>query len=113
MNKGEHWGERHFLNVADGSYSYALGFDWIYHAFDDEPEKRAEMAEILYRKGMMKGYYSIMYDGKYTSLIRNVPVFSISNRASTTGGWRTINSTNNWQTVCVGGMIVSALASAE
>ena len=113
MNKWEHWGEGHFLNVADGSYSYALGFDWIYHAFDDEPEKRAEMAEILYRKGMMKGYYSIMYDGKYTSLIRNVPDFSISNRASTTGGWRTINRTNNWQTVCGGGMIVSALAIAE
>ena len=113
LDKWEHWGEGHFLNVADGSYSYAIGFDWIYHAFDDEPEKRAEMADILYRKGMMKGYYSIKYDGKYTSLIRNVPDFSISNRASTTGGWRTINRTNNWQTVCGGGMIVSALALAE
>ena len=113
LDKWEHWGEGHFLNVADGSYSYAIGFDWIYHAFDDEPEKRAEMADILYRKGMMKGYYSIKYDGKYTSLVLNVPDFSISNRASTTGGWRTINRTNNWQTVCGGGMIVSALALAE
>ena len=113
LDKWEHWGEGHFLNVADGSYSYALGFDWIYHAFDNEPEKRDQMAEILYRKGMMKGYYSIKYDGKYTSLISNVPDFSISKRASTTGGWRTINRTNNWQTVCGGGMIVSALALAE
>jgi hypothetical protein len=113
LDKWEHWGEGHFLNVADGSYSYAIGFDWIYHAFDNEPEKRAEMADILYRKGMMKGYYSIKYDGKYTSLIANVPDFSISHRASATGGWRTINRTNNWQTVCGGGMIVSALAIAE
>ena len=113
LDKWEHWGEGHFLNVADGAYSYAIGFDWIYHAFDDEPEKRDEMADILYRKGMMKGYYSIKYDGKYTSLVYNVPDFSISNRASTTGGWRTINRTNNWQTVCGGGMIVSALALAE
>ena len=113
LDKWEHWGEGHFLNVADGSYSYAIGFDWIYHAFDDEPEKRDQMADILYRKGMMKGYYSIKYDGKYTSLVYNVPDFSISNRASTTGGWRTINRTNNWQTVCGGGMIVSALALAE
>lgn len=113
LDKWEHWGEGHFLNVADGSYSYAIGFDWIYHAFDNEPEKRAEMADILYRKGMMKGYYSIKYDGKYSSLVRDVPDFSISPRASTTGGWRTINRTNNWQTVCGGGMIVSALALAE
>ena len=47
LDKWEHWGEGHFLNVADGSYSYAIGFDWIYHAFDDEPEKRDQMAEIL------------------------------------------------------------------
>ena len=112
LNKWEHWGEGHFLNVADGAYAYAVGFDWIYHAFDDEPEKRDEMAEILYRKGMMKGYYSIMYDG-YGSLIANLCDFSISKRAGASGAWRTVNRTNNWQTVCGAGMIVSALALAE
>ena len=120
LNKWEHWGEGHFLNVADGSYSYAIGFDWIYHAFDDEPEKRDEMAEILYRKGMMKGYYSIKYDTtnySYSSWnpnkdnIDDVCDFSVSRAGK--HGWRTINRTNNWQTVCGGGMIVSALALAE
>ena len=120
LNKWEHWGEGHFLNVADGSYAYAIGFDWIYHAFDDEPEKRDEMAEILYRKGMMKGYYSIKYDTtnyKYSSWnskndnIDDVCDFSVSRAGK--HAWRTIQRTNNWQTVCGGGMIVSALALAE
>ena len=113
LDKWEHWGEGHFLNVADGSYAYAIGFDWIYHGFDDEPEKRAELADILYRKGVMKGYYSAMYDGyNYRTLQSNVPDFSVSLRAGT-GGWRTTNRDNNWQTVCGGGMIVSALAICE
>ena len=120
LDKWEHWGEGHFLNVADGSYSYAIGFDWIYHAFDDEPEKRDQMAEILYRKGMMKGYYSIKYDTtnyKYSSWnsnndnIDDVCDFSVSRAGK--HAWRTIQRTNNWQTVCGGGMIVSALALAE
>ena len=113
MDKWEHWGEGHFLNIADGAYAYAIGYDWVYHAFDDEPEKREEMADILYRQGVMKGYYSIKYDGKYSQLVSNVPDFSISSRAGSTGAWRTINRTNNWQTVCGGGMIVSALAIIE
>lgn len=120
MDKWEHWGEGHFLNVADGSYSYAIGFDWIYHAFDDEPEKRDQMAEILYRKGMMKGYYSIKYDttnhtyiswNSKNDNIDDVCDFSVSRAGK--HAWRTINRTNNWQTVCGGGMIVSALALAE
>ena len=120
LDKWEHWGEGHFLNVADGSYSYAIGFDWIYHAFDNEPEKRDEMADILYRKGMMKGYYSIKYDTtnyKYSSWnsnndnIDDVCDFSVSRAGK--HAWRTIQRTNNWQTVCGGGMIVSALALAE
>ena len=67
---------------------FALGLDWIYHAFDDEPEKRDEMAEILYEMGLMKGYYSIKNDTTYlhqSSLMKD--------------GWETINRTNNWQTV--------------
>ena len=112
LDKWEHWGEGHFLNVADGSYAYAIGFDWIYHAFDDEPEKRRELADILYNKGMMKGYYSIKYDGKGSS-IQNYCDFSVSKAAGASGAWRTINRTNNWQTVCGAGMIVSALAIIE
>ena len=112
LDKWEHWGEGHFLNVADGSYAYAIGYDWVYHAFDDEPEKRRELADILYNKGMMKGYYSIKYDGVGSS-IQRLCDFSVSKAAGASGAWRTINRTNNWQTVCGAGMIVSALAILE
>ena len=113
LDKWEHWGEGHFLNVADGAYAFAIGFDWIYHGFDDEPEKRAEIADILYRKGLMKGYYSAKYDSyNYRTLQSLVPDFSVSLRASQSG-WRTLNRDNNWQTVCGAGMIVSALALSE
>lgn len=108
LDKWEHWGEGHFLNVADGSYAYAIGFDWIYHAFDDEPEKQVELADILYRKGVMKGYYSVKYD----SLAAYQSDMHVS-KVVGNGGMRTTNRTNNWQSVCGAGMIVSALAICE
>ena len=102
LGKWEHWGEGHFLNCADGAVEFAIGFDWIYHAFDDQPQKRDELAEILYEQGLMKGYYSIKED---TSKLCQSSLMS--------GGWRITNRTNNWQTVCGSGMVVSALALAE
>ena len=108
LDKWEHWGEGHFLNVADGSYSYAIGYDWIYHAFDDEPEKLAEMADILYRKGVMKGYYSVKYDSR--AYLQDEMHLS---KVVGNGGMRTTNRDNNWQTVCGAGMITSALAILE
>ena len=113
LDKWEHWGEGHFLNVADGSYSYAIGFDWIYHAFDDEPEKRQELADILYRKGVMMGYYSVKYDTNAFSFWYGVSDKVHKSNVVGTGGFRTTNRTNNWQTVCGAGMIVSALAICE
>lgn len=110
LDKWEHWGEGHFLNVADGSYDYAIGFDWIYHAFDDEPEKRAELADILYRKGVMMGFYSIKYDANAFWM---VPDEVHKSGVVGTGGFRTKDRNNNWQTVCGAGMIVSALALCE
>ena len=98
LGKWEHWGEGHFLDCADGAVEFALGLDWIYHAFDDKPDKRDEMAEILYNMGLMKGYYSIKNDTTY-----------IHQSSLMNGGWKITNRTNNWQTVCGSGMIVSAL----
>lgn len=104
----EHWGEGHFLNCADGAVEFAIGFDWIYHAFDDEPEKRDELARILYEKGMHMGYASLI-SNNLTQAQNNG--MHISWNAS--GGWSTANRENNWQTVCGSGMIISALALAE
>lgn len=111
LDKWEHWGEGHFLNVADGAAEYALGLDWIWHAFDDEPEKRDELAAILYEKGLMKGYYSLMYNSKGYWYVETMNYISISYTASYTG-WQIKTRSNNWQTVCGSGMILSALVLA-
>ncbi len=132
LGKWEHWGEGHFLNCADGAVEYAIGLDWIYHAFDDEPEKRDEMAKILYEKGMMMGYYSIVCDDLYVQAStasydmstkyqygthaarrgQGANYLHVSNKAGS-NAWRTINRYNNWQTVCGGGMIITALFLTE
>ncbi len=114
LGEWEHWGEGHFLDCADGSVEFAIGFDWIYHAFDDEPEKRDELAAILYEKGLHMGYVSSVYDGGsswYLNLAKANGIH-VSTKAGNYG-WRTANRDNNWQTVCGSGMIVSALALAE
>ncbi len=132
LGKWEHWGEGHFLDCADGAVEFAIGLDWIYHAFDNEPEKRDEMAKILYEKGMMKGYYAIVCDslykkaktasfdltsnnqyGTHESLAKKQANYLVISKRAGDSGWRTINRTNNWQTVCGGGMIVTALYLAE
>ena len=103
LGKWEHWGEGHFLNCADGAVEFALGLDWIYHAFDSEPQKRDELAKILYDLGLMKGYYAIKDDASK---------LCISENAGKTA-YRITNRENNWQTVCGSGMIISALYLAD
>ncbi len=53
----EHWGEGHFLDCADGSCEFALGYDWIYPALNATQRQRC--AEILFTKGVEVGYYGI------------------------------------------------------
>ena len=53
----EHWGEAHFLDCADGSCEFALGFDWIYPALT--AQQRAKCSEILFKKGVEVGYYGV------------------------------------------------------
>lgn len=98
----EHWGSNHFLNCADTASPTALVYDWTYHAFDAEPEKRDEIARILYEKGLYMGYLAkikrpqdgIHFDSKMFN-------------------WNYYNTQNNWNTVCNAGMILSALALYE
>nr|MBQ8890844.1 heparinase II/III family protein [Clostridia bacterium] len=114
LGKWEHWGEGHFLNTADASVAYAIGLDWIWHAFDSEPEKRDELSAILYDKGLMMGYYSIVCDSLYSGgsepkLTGKQSTYLNISYTAGTGGWRTINRETNWQTVCGSGMMVAAL----
>ena len=102
LGEYEHWGSNHFLNCADTAAPVSLAYDWTYHAFDDEPAKRDEMAGILYEKGLKMGYLAkigrpqdgIHYDSK-------------------TNNYNYYTASNNWNTVCNSGMILSALALFE
>ena len=102
LGEYEHWGSNHFLNCADTASPVALAYDWTYHAFDDEPEKRDEMASILYEKGLYMGY--IVKIGRPQDGIH--PDSKINN-------YNYYNTKNNWNTVCNAGMILSALALFE
>ncbi|MBQ8720417.1 MAG: heparinase II/III family protein [Clostridia bacterium] len=109
----QHWGEGHFLNCADTSTSYARGLDWIWHAFDSEPEKRDELAKILYDLGLSKGALSIQfnYQGKpaWNSATCTFGDTTFTSPSSGAGTWGIVNCNNNWQTVCGTGMISAAL----
>ena len=102
LGKWEHWGDSHFLNVADAAVEFAMGLDWIWGAFEDEPEKLRDMAEILYEKGLMPGYYSLT--GQKDKLHLSSP---------SSGSWKFDYRDGNWQTVCGSGLIVSALLLAD
>ncbi|MBQ8290676.1 MAG: hypothetical protein IJY01_07400 [Clostridia bacterium] len=126
ISKWEHWGEGHFLDCADGAFEYALGFDWIYNAFKDTEAGRAKlrkMAETLYVLGVEVGYNGMMNRTTYTSTITNANLtnehLKARNQKATLHksigmgeNWR-FHWSNNWQLVCMSGMIVSALAVME
>ncbi|MBQ8720418.1 MAG: heparinase II/III family protein [Clostridia bacterium] len=108
----QHWGEGHFLNCADMSVNFAMGLDWVWHAFDNDTAKRDELCTYLYELGVMKGYYSLDYQNK--SISRDKTNYTIEGTtlhysALTTGSWKIANRTNNWQTVCGSGMISASL----
>jgi len=79
----ENWNPSHFLDVAEMTAALAIGYDWLYN--DLEPEARKEI-----RRG-------IVHLGLITSL---------------KGGWW-VNSENNWNQVCNGGLTLGALAVME
>lgn len=81
------WNPPHFLDVAEMSHAFAIGYDWLYDALS--PEDRATIRRALVEKGLRPAAQ------EYT------------NRA----GWTRAN--HNWNLVCNGAVIVSALAVAD
>ncbi len=78
------WNPSHYLDVAEMSLAVALALDWTH---EDLPKATAEKArEALFHKGLDA-------DGR--------------------GKTRIVDSSNNWNQVCNGGMIAAAIALAE
>lgn len=77
------WNPSHYLDVAEMTAGLAIGYDWL---FDELPaDARAKIRQAIVEKGIGQARY----------------------------GHRTFKSTNNWSQVCIGGMVLGALAVQE
>ncbi|GJM28229.1 MAG: hypothetical protein DHS20C17_08640 [Cyclobacteriaceae bacterium] len=83
----EDWNNQHFLDVAEMSFAVALAVDWVGAWLPRETVNTAKTS--LINKGILPSF----------------------NEGGTRMFW--INSTNNWNAVCHGGMIAAALVIAD
>ena len=77
------WNPSHFLDTAEMTAAFAIGYDWLYNDLSDAEKKL--LVNSIYEKGLVPSL--------------------------THGGWR--NSAYNWNQVCNGGMAMGALAIAD
>jgi hypothetical protein len=81
------WNPPHFLDTAEMTHAFALGYDWLYDRWSDE--QRRVLREAIVSHGLRPGLK--VYDSKK--------------------GWA--RNENNWNQVCNGGLISGALAIAD
>ena len=84
------WNPSHFLDTAEMSCAFGIGYDWLYDYLSKE--QRATIRKALMEKGIGPGLESYRGTGKY--------------------GWWT-RAHHNWSQVCNGGLAVGALAIAD
>lgn len=85
------WNEIHFLDVAEMSAAFAIGYDWLYSWLNDDQKQRMRTAMINY------GLNKIMDD--YEDNVRTRTYY-----------WSTVEKPNNWTFVCNGGLAMAAAA---
>lgn len=86
------WNPQHFLDVAEMTCAFAIGYDWLYDYWSDEQKKF--LAEKIYEYGLVPAndaYYGAL--GSY--------------------GWWTPGNETNWNVVCNGGTLMGAVAIFE
>jgi hypothetical protein len=81
------WNPRHFLDTAEMTHAFAIGYDWLYDVWT--PEQRAFLRQAMVEKGLNPG---LAIERKKT--------------------WWAVLS-NNWNQVCNGGLSMGALALAD
>ncbi len=81
------WNPRHFLDTAEMTHAFAVGYDWLFDVWS--AEQRAVLASAMLDKGLR-------------------PAAEIHRRGT---GWP--RARHNWNQVCNGGIGVGALALAE
>ncbi|HEY3237109.1 MAG TPA: DUF4962 domain-containing protein [Polyangiaceae bacterium] len=81
------WNPSHFLDVAEMTHAFAIGYDWLYPALS--AEDRAIIRDAIVQKGLLP-----------------------AQQAYQAGAWWT-GDAFNWNNVCNGGIAVGALAVAD
>jgi hypothetical protein len=84
------WNPRHFLDTAEMTHAFAIGYDWLYDRWSDT--QRATLRDALVQKGLNLALAAYRGDTSY--------------------GWWT-KSEHNWNQVCNGGIGMGALAVAD
>ncbi|MBN2308549.1 MAG: heparinase II/III family protein [Candidatus Hydrogenedentes bacterium] len=79
----EDWNPSHFLDVGEMTAALAIGYDWLYEGL--APDARTTIRDAIIEKGL---------------------------ETSMKGGWW-VTTTNNWNQVCHGGLVIGALAVIE
>jgi hypothetical protein len=80
------WNPRHFLDTAEMTHAFAIGYDWLYDVWT--PEQRGELQRAMVEKGLKPA----------------TKVYHANN------GWA--RARHNWNQVCNGGIGLGALALA-
>lgn len=81
------WNPAHFLDTAEMTHAFALGYDWLYDHWTED--QRRVLCKAIVSKGLREG-------------------LKVYERAK---GWH--HNENNWNQVCNGGLISGALAVAD
>jgi hypothetical protein len=81
------WNPSHFLDTAEMTHAFAIGYDWLYPALSDE--ERTWIRAALIEKGLNPGLAAY----------------------ETQAPW--VSSRMNWNQVCNGGIAIGALAVAD
>lgn len=87
------WNPSHFLDTAEMMTAFAIGYDWMYYAFDETTIETIKKA--VYEKGLS------VADSAYKGM----------DGTANSGWWKDVNY--NWNTVCNGAIAVTAAAFAD
>jgi len=86
------WNPPHFLDTAEMMTAFAIGYDWMYDAFDSSTRKALETA--VYEKGIIPAINSYNGTGYENA-----------------GWWKNVDY--NWNTVCNGAVAITCGAFAD
>jgi len=84
------WNPSHFLDTAEMTAAFAIGYDWLYDEWT--PEQRKILREAIVKHGFTPGMKGYRGEARY--------------------GWWS-KSHHNWNQVCNGGLTMGAIAIAE